>query len=303
MKVKNTFVEGFRSVFYNKRYVALLWCTNAAMAFILAIPIYTNLIDNLKHSVMSDKLAQGWDFVWYLQFRQIYQNEFHELPLLIYGVTGVYVLILTFYSGGFISIFHFPKKNHVSDFFYGGVKYWYRFTKVLLVSLGFYALVFKFHALSGDWIHYGYSNSENVLADFVLRSLRYLVLLFLIGVIGIISDYTKVLIAIEDRADVFKCIVAGIRFIKRNFNIVFGVFLLVSIMGAGGAVVYNIVAKYVPKAPFYFLLLSFILQQMLIIFRLLIRMLFFSTEVYLYKDLSADVVSAKAYEQKTGVNI
>ena len=58
---------------------------------------------------------------------------------------------------------------------------------------------------------------------------------------------------------------------------------------------------FIPRTPFYFLIVSFILQQMLIIFRLFIRMYFCATEVNLYKDLSADVIEVKAKEEKIGV--
>ena len=71
---------------------------------------------------------------------------------------------------------------------------------------------------------------------------------------------------------------------------VFVTFLIVSIIGALGAIVYNIVAIFIPRSPFYFLILTFILQQMLIIFRLAITMLLYATEVYLFKDQDAEII-------------
>ena len=77
--------------------------------------------------------------------------------------------------------------------------------------------------------------------------------------------------------------------------------MIVGSIGAIGAVIYNIVSGTIPKAPFYFLILSFILQQTLIIFRLLIRMLFFASEVNVYKDLSAEEISPNVKEENIGV--
>ena len=68
---------------------------------------------------------------------------------------------------------------------------------------------------------------------------------------------------------------------------------MVAVFGAIGAIIYNLVRVTIPETPFYFLIVSFILQQMLIIFRLLIRMLFYSTEVILFNDLIAEVISPK----------
>ena len=65
----------------------------------------------------------------------------------------------------------------------------------------------------------------------------------------------------------------------------------VSVIGALGAVIYNLMIIYVPRAPYYFLILTFILQQLLIIFRLSITMFFYATEVFLFKDQDAEVIS------------
>ena len=141
-----------------------------------------------------------------------------------------------------------------------------------------------------------------VFTEFILRSLRYLILLFLIGIVTIISDYSKVSMAIDEEMNIRKGIEHAIIFIKNHFRIVFFVFLLVAIVGAMGGLIYNIVETYVPRTPFYFLIISFFLQQMLIIFRLFTKMLFCSTEVIIYKDLSAEVVSAEIQESNVGVN-
>ena len=99
--------------------------------------------------------------------------------------------------------------------------------------------------------------------------------------------------AIKDQTRIIKEVIGAILFIKNNFYLVFFTFLIIAVLGAVGAVVYNIIGVAIPRTPYYFLFLSFILQQMLIIFRLFIRMLFCSSEVLLYKDLSAAEVNAE----------
>jgi len=145
----------------------------------------------------------------------------------------------------------------------------------------------------GELIHYMFRDSENVRLEFVLFGLRYALLIFFIGVVSIISDYSKVALAVNDRTKIFKEMYTAILFIKNNFSKVFITFLIVAIIGAFGVAVYNILGKEIPRTPYYLLLISFILQQMLIIFRLLVRMLFCVTEVNLFKDLSADIIQAE----------
>ncbi len=288
--IKQILLQGVRTVFHNFHFIIQLWLLNALAALVLTVPIYNVLIDNLGRSMISERLLNGFDYMWYLQFRNLYHVQLDQVPMNIYFVVGIYAIIQTFFSGGLIAIFNIKEKNHTVDFFYGGVKYFFRFMKILLVSLLFFAAAFKINDYSGELITWIFKNSENVTADFVLKALRYILLVFFIGVVTMISDYSRVSLAVRDKSAVLKEIRNAIIFIKDNFNKTFALFLIVAVIGALGVIVYNVAGRFIPRTPFYFLVLSFILQQMLIIFRLLIRMLFYSTQVNLFKDLSADIV-------------
>lgn len=301
ISIKNAMIIGLRAVIKNAKFMFLLWGVNALFAFLLSLPIYYLLMENLNHSLFSDQLALGFDFTWYIQFRNIYSTNIGEIPFMIYSTVGVYILAQIFFIGGLISIFNHPEKNHTVDFFFGGVKYWLRFTKVVLISLVFFMLAFAIHDYLGLLIEWGFSNTENQMADFLIRLARYILLVFFIGLITIVSDYSKAFMAIQDTTRTFYSITQSILFIKRNFNKVFTVFLIIAVIGAAGAILYNLLEAFIPRTPYYFLVLSFIVQQMLIIFRLFIRMYFCSTEVLLYKDLSAELIELKAKEQTVGV--
>lgn len=290
---KNILLHGVRSVTCNSKLVLLLWAFNALSALVLTVPILKILLDNLGNSLISDSLALNFDYSWFLQFKKIYEVHFEQMPLSIYSVVGIYTLLQTFFLGGIISIFNIPEKNHVVDFFYGGVKYFFRFMKVLLISLLFFAAAFKINDYLGDLITYLFINSENVYADFFLKAVRYVLLVFFIGFVTLMSDYIKVSLAVRDKTKVIKEFYSVSVFIKNNFIKIFTVFLIVASIGALGAVIYNLIGRFIPRTPYYFLAISFILQQMLIIFRLFVRMLFSATEVNMYKDLSADIVSAE----------
>ena len=291
--IKDTMRHGLRLVYHNKKFVFLLWGANASSAFLLAIPVYAVLLDNLNHSILSDKLALNSDYIWFIQFMNNYKSNLSEIPFMLYGMMGIYLLIQTFFLGGLISIFNFPQKNHTVDFFYGGVKYFVRFTKLMLFSLLFFGLAFLINDYLGKIILSFFKNSENEMLEFVFMSLRYILLIFLIGVVSIISDYSKINIAVKDSFYVIRTLFNTVVFLKNNFIKVFLLFLMVAVFGAIGAIIYNLVRVTIPETPFYFLIVSFILQQMLIIFRLLIRMLFYSTEVILFNDLIAEVISPK----------
>ena len=282
--------EGWRLVTKNWLYVFLLWGTNIVFSLVLAIPIFALLQDNLTHSLWSSKLALELNYSWLLQFQNSNQNLLDKLPILFFSIVGLNMLIQKLYQGGLIAVFNNPKKNHISDFFYSGVKYWYRFVKVSVIAITLLALIFLLDSKIDGWIEYLTKNSNSVLLDLAIRTIRYIVLLFLIGVISILSEYTQVFLALRDSQKIRTAIKFTFLFIRKKFFLVFVTFLIVSIIGALGAIVYNIVAIFIPRSPFYFLILTFILQQMLIIFRLAITMLLYATEVYLFKDQNAEII-------------
>ncbi len=288
--IKELLREGLRLVTKNWLFVFLLWGTNIIFSLVLTIPIWAVLQDNLSHSLWSSKLALKLDYFWLLQFQYSNKNLLDKLPILLFSIVGLNVLIQNLYQGGLLAVFNNPKKNHVSDFFYSGVKYWYRFMKVSIVAISLFAIIFIVDSQLDSFIEYLTKDVNSVLLDLIIRSVRYLTLLFLIGIISILSEYTKIYLALRDSQKIRTAIKIIIHFVKDKFFLVFTTFLIVSIIGALGAVIYNVVAILVPRSPFYFLILTFILQQMLIIFRLAITMLLYATEVYLFKDQEAEVI-------------
>ena len=296
LQLKDIFRQAFRLVQRNRKFLWLYWGANLAFGIVLSLPIYYLLTDNLIHSSISDSLSYGFDYIWFLQFRNIYKTNIGEIPYMIYGIAGIYVLIQTFFLGGLISVYSNTKKNHYVDFFFGGVKYWYRFTKVLLLSLIFYVLAFELNDITGQLLTYLFANQEKIIFEFILRASRYLFLIFLIGMVTVAGDYMKVSLGTNDNGRIFPGIYPIMVFLKANFSRVFTVFFLIAIIGALGAIFYNLLNDLLPKSHYLYLLLTFILQQFLIIFRLSIKMLFTASEVILYKDINAQVIPAQVEE-------
>jgi len=282
--------EGWRLVTKNGKYIFLLWGTNIVLSLILTIPIFVMLQDNLAHSLWSDSLALKLNYFWLLQFQNNNGNLLDKLPFLFLSIVGLNILIQKLYQGGLIAVFNNRKKNHISDFFYSGVKFWYRFVKVSLIAIVLLAIIFLIDSKVDSGIEYLTEDLNSVLFDIIIRSIRYLTLLFLIGIISILSEYTQIYLALNDSQKIWKGFSYTLKLIKKRFFLVFMTFLIVSIIGALGAIVYNIVAIFIPRSPFYFLILTFVLQQMLIIFRLSITMLLYATEVYLFKDQNAEII-------------
>jgi hypothetical protein len=295
--IKKELTYGIRQVVYNFKFALLFFAVNFLVAAILSIGVWADLNSNLSHSILSQKLAIASDFSWYLQFRHLFAPELNNLTYSLIVSIVLYVLIQTYFSAGIVAVFKEPKKNHIIDFFYGGVKYWSRFLKISLVSIILVALAFILNDFFGQLLFNIFKNSDNALWDFIFRSLRYFVLITLLITITLFADYAKVSSAVDNVTSLRKTIINSAVFIKENFLYSFSLFMLISIIGLLGAIVYNIIGNFVGRSPYTYIIITFTLQQLLIIFRFGIKMLFVSVEVNLYKDLSADIIPVQAVEQ------
>ncbi len=295
--IKKEMILGIRSVVYNFKFALLFFTVNFLIAAILSIGVWADLNSNLSHSILSLKLASASDFSWYLQFRHLFATELDNLTYSLIVSIFLYVMLQTFFTAGITAVFKEPKKNHIIDFFYGGVKYWTRFLKISLVAFFLVALAFILNDALGWLISWAFSSSDNALWDFVFRSLRYIILISLLITITLFADYAKVSSAVDEESNLPITIKNAAHFLHDNFLITITTFMIIALFGLIGAVVYNIIGNYITKSPWEYIIITFTLQQMLIIFRFGIKMLFVAVEVSLYKDLIADVVKVKNEEQ------
>lgn len=296
MRLKDIFTEGTRAVFKNAKFFFITWMMNVAFSLAMTIPVYNLIGGSLGNSIIDT----GLDYKWLIQFISLNGRAISMVPAALLGICFIYATLQTFFLGGLVSVFNNPKKRHIVDFFYGGVKFWFRFFKVMLISVLLFSIVLLFNEFLGYLIGLIFSSGRLIFFDFLFKALRYIIFIFLIALLIIVSDYSRVMLAIEDRTKVTSGILDTFRFLKNNFRIVLITFLVVGLLGALGGLVYSFLELYISGTAFYFLILSFILQQILIIFRLLIRMLFCSTEVIIFKDLNAKIVVADAVEVSAG---
>jgi len=283
-------------VFAHRKFVLLFWITNIVFAFALSLPLFSVLQHGLANSLINSNLSLGFDYLWYVQFRHIYRNSLDAIPILLYAFAGVYVLVQLFYLGGLLSVYTNSKKNHVVDFFYGSVKYFIRFLKIAVVVGALYFAAISINVLIDYGIKQIFLEKENAAVEFAVQIFRYLFFLLLISIINIISDYTKIAIVVIDSTKLFRSLYKSFQFIKKNFVKVMTVYFIMLVFVAIGATIYNVVDSFLPKKPVYFLLLTFLIQQLLIIFRVLIRMYFYSTELLIFTDGEAQTVSP-AFEE------
>ncbi len=298
---KTSLIFAARQVFANYKFFLLLWLTNVVFAAAITLPISNLFMKDLLHSYINSHFSGEFDFYWYLQFRAENRPVLEQLPLLLISLTVIYNFIQLFYSAGLISVLGNPKKNHISDFFYGGVQYFFRFVLIFLASVTVHFVLISVYTLlkeSAEIVLGGVNNQGLIVyANIVIFTF----FLFMISLLNLLGDYTKILVVLHDSRSILLSVKKSVLFIYKNFPIVFFLFIVTSSFVAAAAVVYNVLDSFIPKGSLVLIALTFFIQQLLIIFRILIKMMFFSSEIFLYRELDAQVIITSAEEIKSGV--
>lgn len=294
--LKKTLVESSRLVYQNGKFAILFWITNLGFSIALTFPVFLMLYDNLHQSVLSSPRGGEFDFLWFMQFRELNIQMFQAIPGMLYSVTFLYNIIQLFYTGGLLAVSLNVRKNHIVDFFYGGVKYFFRFFVIFLLTLLFFFLALSVNTLIYSVIESAFSNSQNTELEYGLHAARYVVFLFLITVVNFVSDYAKIVTVVGDETNMFTIIVKAIRFIRANFTVVISLFLFLASCILGAAILYNLADGFIPKTSVFLIAATFSVQQLLILFRLFTRMLFYTSELFIFRELSAEVIAPQLSE-------
>jgi hypothetical protein len=274
---------------------------NFSFALALTLPIFSLLRQSLLHSSLNAHFTGEFDYVWFLQFASLNRQSLAEMPGLLYIITIIYNLIQLFFSGGLMAIFNNPQKDHIVDFFFGGVKFFFRFFKLFCVALVFYFLLITLNAFLDAAIVYAMSGSQNELLEFIIHLFRYVLFILLIGIINIIFDYSRVITVVDEKVTLFRVIGKSAVFIKENFSLVASVYFITGSCVVLATTIYNVFDSYIPKTSLALLIVTFFIQQLLIIFRLTIKMLFSASEIVVYNDLNAEIIDTNVEEIDTGM--
>ena len=109
--------------------------------------------------------------------------------------------------------------------------------------------------------------------------LRYLSILL----IYLVFDYSRIHVVLSDERKMRKSLLAGIKFSFGKFLNTFGLSLLLFIFGAVVLVIYNPLADLLHAPLTVIILLLFLLQQFYMLFRMMLKLMKFSSQLELYQ--------------------
>ncbi len=299
----NAFTTGMTRLLQFKRALVIAYLFNVLLVLVPGFYLASQMEISLGNSLAGERLAEGYDALWYNQFSASAHGIastfrpavvgagalFEALDSFISGrmftITGgtfyllvLYWLIWIFLSAGFINLY-LLKTEHLLT---GATRFFFRFLVLGIIGGGVYWLIFRylFSWLGGVVSSLTHNTIDERIA-FVYTLVKYLMLWTVIYLVNIIMDYSKVFIVKQEYKNILKGIGESVSFVARHFGVVLSLYVLIGILWVSFAFIYKLIAPGIHQSNWIAMIIPFLVGQLYIFSRIAVRSLFYAGEAVL----------------------
>lgn len=284
--ILNSIKSGIIRVLETKRMVLVYFLASFCFSLVIILPFRAVLSDFVGASLMGAKLGGNLDGDFLFDFFRNKSSALSAVQGLILVIPAFYWLFNLFLSGGAIGVFFSGEKYQPALFWAGCAKYFGRFVRLVLWGIPIFAILFclQFIASAVEKIGFGSDPYQNISYWFnwIKVGLRYISFLLFWMVI----DYARIYTVINDEKKMRRSIWQGVRFTFGNILKTFSISLLLFLTGAIVLFVYNPLADMLSMSSAIVVLLLFLLQQLYMIFRMMLRLTLYSSQIFLFNSVT-----------------
>jgi hypothetical protein len=307
MAAITAFREGVRRVNHAPAVVAGMFAVTLLVSLPLAYALETMIAAHLGSSLAAESLATGTNYDWWQEFSAqatglgttfvptisgfaaVLDNmsqllDRAPLAATIVGVTGAWMVLWSFLSGGVIDRFARARRTRSQGFFAAcGMHVWRLFRLGVIAALVYAVLFGLIHGwIFSDAYEWWTRDMTAERTSFAVRLAGYLIFGLLLGACNIVFDYARIRIVVEDRRSAIAATVAGARFVGRHAAGVLGLYGLNAVAFLGLIAVYALVAPGAPRAGAS-MWIALGLGELYILGRHYLKLLFYASETAFFQ--------------------
>ncbi len=290
----------------------ILWIYFAIV--LLAFPLTGAIFEILKSSIGSslfhETLRQGFDLDWYGEFESRSSglagtfgprvvgilpvlDNFERLmngdllnmnwSVLLAGI--LFLVTWAFFGGGIISRYTSPDQPvSRSDFFGASASYFFRFLQLLVISVLAYKAMFRW--IAGPlhkWVERA-TLDATVERSVMLYSLSaYLLVGLIMILIGMVLDYAKIALVIEERRNVLLALIRAARFVGQNPGRTLGLYVLLVAAGLILFLGYAVIAPGPNQSNIATVFVALAVTQAFILARIILKLWFLASQTTMFQ--------------------
>ncbi len=311
MKIAELYISGLRRIGQSPSLV--VWVYLASL--ILVVPLGLAMRDQLSHgiggSLAGESLRRGFDFDWYGEFRanspgiaetfgpsvvgifavltnleKLFDGSILEVERVILLAGIAFLLAWAFFGGGVIARYTRPDQAWDRRVFFGeSAVYFFRFVRVLIISVLLYVALFAWVA-SPLW-----RLIEKLTRDVTQERVYMLYTIAFYGIVAagialitLLADYAKIAMVVETRASAIFAFIRAARFVFANPMQTFGLYLWLVLTGVLLVGIYWLVAPGPDQQIRTTVALAFLIGQVYFICRIVLKLWFLSSQAELFRS-------------------
>jgi hypothetical protein len=311
MRTVRSFVAGLEKVVQFPSLIAWLYLTSVLLTVPLALSMRTLLKDSLGSSLVHENLRQGFDLDWYGEFsagsagladsfgpsvvgslpilsnlEKLLDGEILQADGTIFLAGLLFLLAWAFFAGGILDRYAHPDEPPTrAHFFSQNGKYFFRFVRLLIISLLFYWGIFRWVANPlHDWLEDATRDVTQEKTVMLFTLLVYTLVAFLLLLVSMVLDYAKIALVVERRRSALLACLRGARFVLAHPGSALGLYLLLTAVSLLLVWLYSLVAPGPGQSGAATILLAFLVGQIYLIARLGLKLWFLAGQTALFQS-------------------
>jgi len=281
------FKSGISKAWRYRRVVLVVYVTTLMLASLVALPFKGLLENKAGNSLIVSDLVKGFDYTFLNDFFQNYGEGF--LPLWDQSIllVGFHFVFMIFLMGGIVKLVVVAPEKYDRLLFWGASgQYFWRLFRTTVYFLIIHGLILAFFVYLFLVITKGMSpeklDSELIIVD-TLKGLA--PFYFFIGAFFFMwQDYTKIFIIEENRRFTTRPTLNALRFIMKNFRKSYGLYLLNILLLVLLIIGNHFLSCFLFVDSLKGIILAFVLSQVFIIGRLVLKLTRLGSEASLIKN-------------------
>ncbi len=304
--------KGFTRVVRAWRMVLLLLAVNLVFSLVLAVPVYRSLKGSFGNSLVGDRMAEGFDYLWWEEYRDqarglektftpsiigkgavlnnlegLARFQVFDSPPELTAFLALYILLHTFLAGGILTVFkQGGPRFTMGEFFSGAGAHFVRFAGLAFFSWGIFLLVGSgLRGALAAVLEKVEAEAYSELTPFILGLIFDAAVLFLLLFIQMVFDYARIKVVVEERRNVAAAAAGAARFVFRNLGPALALFFLLLSAQILVTLLHILLQGSIPQATSAGVLAGFLLQQFFIFALIGIRCWLYAGQLELFRGL------------------
>ncbi len=239
-----------------------------------SLPILSNLEKLLDGEILQSNLEKLTD-------GEILQADG---TILLAGL--LFLLAWAFFAGGILDRYAHPDEPPTrARFFSQNGEYFFRFVRLLIISLLFYWGIFRWVANPlHDWLEDATRDVTQEKTVILFTLLVYALVAFLLLLVSMVLDYAKIALVVERRRSALLACLRGARFVLTHPGSALGLYLLLATVGLLLVWLYSLVAPGPGQSGAATILLAVLVGQLYLIARLGLKHWFLAGQTALFQS-------------------